>query len=122
GLAQGYHDRPGLSAERFVADPFSHDGGRLYRTGDLVRQRPDGVFDYLGRLDNQVKVRGFRIELGEIEARLRDIANVLDAVVVAREGANGKQLVGYVVRGDGERAVIPMLEYLRQVLPDYMVP
>ncbi|MFK3767360.1 amino acid adenylation domain-containing protein [Pseudomonas putida] len=122
GLARGYHRRPGLSAERFVADPFSATGGRLYRTGDLVRQRPDGVFDYLGRLDNQVKVRGFRIELGEIEARLRDIANVLDAVVVAREGANGKQLVGYVVRGDGERAVIPMLEYLRQVLPDYMVP
>ncbi|MFJ4348049.1 amino acid adenylation domain-containing protein, partial [Pseudomonas sp. NPDC089401] len=122
GLARGYHRRPGLSAERFVADPFSADGGRLYRTGDLVRQRADGVFDYLGRLDNQVKIRGFRIELGEIEARLRDIPGVLDAVVIARDGATGKQLVGYVVRGDGEQAVTPMLEHLRQVLPDYMVP
>jgi len=122
GLARGYHRRPGLSAERFVADPFSNDGGRLYRTGDLVRQRPDGVFDYLGRLDNQVKIRGFRIELGEIEARLRDIDGVLDAVVVAHDAASGKQLIGYVVRGDRERAAAPMLEHLRQVLPDYMVP
>ncbi|BBH45227.1 non-ribosomal peptide synthetase [Pseudomonas sp. KU43P] len=122
GLARGYHARPGLSAERFVADPFSTTGGRLYRTGDLVRQRPDGVFDYLGRLDNQVKIRGFRIELGEIEARLRDIPDVLDAVVVAREAATGKQLVGYVVRSEGERATAPLLEHLRQVLPDYMVP
>ncbi|MFJ3077509.1 amino acid adenylation domain-containing protein [Pseudomonas sp. NPDC087029] len=122
GVARGYHRRPGLSAERFVADPFSHCGGRLYRTGDLVRQRPDGVFDYLGRLDNQVKIRGFRIELGEIEARLRDVPGVLDAVVVAREAASGKQLVGYVVRSEGERATAPLLEHLRQVLPDYMVP
>ncbi|MFJ4396936.1 amino acid adenylation domain-containing protein [Pseudomonas sp. NPDC089396] len=122
GLARGYHNRPGLSAERFVADPFSTRGGRLYRTGDLVRQRPDGVFDYLGRLDNQVKIRGFRIELGEIEARLRDFPGVLDAVVVAREAATGKQLVGYVVRSEGERATAPLLDHLRQVLPDYMVP
>ena len=122
GLARGYHNRPGLSAERFVADPFSTCGGRLYRTGDLVRQRPDGVFDYLGRLDNQVKIRGFRIELGEIEARLRDVPGVLDAVVVAREAATGKQLVGYVVRSEGERATAPLLDHLRQVLPDYMVP
>ncbi|MFJ4430202.1 amino acid adenylation domain-containing protein [Pseudomonas sp. NPDC089395] len=122
GLARGYHNRPDLSAERFVADPFSTCGGRLYRTGDLVRQRPDGVFDYLGRLDNQVKIRGFRIELGEIEARLRDVPGVLDAVVVAREAATGKQLVGYVVRSEGERATAPLLDHLRQVLPDYMVP
>ncbi|WP_430540209.1 amino acid adenylation domain-containing protein, partial [Pseudomonas entomophila] len=122
GVARGYHQRPGLSAERFVADPFSRDGGRLYRTGDLVRQREDGTFDYLGRLDNQVKIRGFRIELGEIEARLRDLPQVQDAVVVAREHGGGKQLVGYVVaEADsslGERLRAALLEEL----PDYMVP
>ncbi|MGE7993560.1 amino acid adenylation domain-containing protein, partial [Pseudomonas sp. NPDC089554] len=119
GLARGYHQRPGLSAERFVADPFSA-GGRLYRTGDLVRQREDGVFDYLGRLDNQVKIRGFRIELGEIEARLRDLPGVQDAVVVAREHGGGKQLVGYVVADipSGE----PLRAALLEALPDYMVP
>lgn len=122
GVARGYHQRPGLSAERFVADPFSTTGARLYRTGDLVRQRADGVIDYLGRLDNQVKIRGFRIELGEIEARLRDLSGVQDAVVVARETAGGKQLIGYVVAievaGLGER----LRGELQQDLPDYMVP
>ncbi|MBF8724461.1 AMP-binding protein, partial [Pseudomonas guariconensis] len=82
--------------ERFVADPFS-TGGRLYRTGDLVRQRADGVIDYLGRVDNQVKIRGFRIELGEIEARLLEQAGVREAVVLARPGLSGQQLVAYVV-------------------------
>ncbi|KAA8703861.1 non-ribosomal peptide synthetase [Pseudomonas proteolytica] len=122
GVARGYHQRPGLSAERFVADPFSTTGARLYRTGDLVRQRADGVIDYLGRLDNQVKIRGFRIELGEIEARLRDLSGVQDAVVVARETAGGKQLIGYVVASEvaglGER----LRGELQQDLPDYMVP
>ena len=122
GVARGYHQRPGLSAERFVADPFSTTGARLYRTGDLVRQRADGVIDYLGRLDNQVKIRGFRIEMGEIEARLRDLSDVQDAVVVARETAGGKQLIGYVVASDvaglGER----LRGELQQDLPDYMVP
>lgn len=122
GLARGYHRRPSLSAEHFIADPFSTTGGRLYRTGDLVRQRSDGIFDYLGRLDNQVKIRGFRIELGEIEARLRNIAGVLDAVVVAREGCSGKRLIGYVVLEDSAGNTTPMLESLRQVLPDYMIP
>jgi len=121
GVARGYHHRPGLSAERFIADPFSSTGGRLYRTGDLVRQRADGMIDYLGRLDNQVKIRGFRIELGEIEARLRQQPGVQDAVVVARDTANGKQLVGYVVAarqhlGENLRSA------LQGELPDYMVP
>ncbi|MBA2930407.1 amino acid adenylation domain-containing protein [Pseudomonas sp. CCUG 57209] len=122
GVARGYHQRPGLSAERFVVDPFAADGTRLYRTGDLVRQRPDGVIDYLGRLDNQVKIRGFRIELGEIESRLREIPDVQDAVVVARDTAGGKQLIGYVVAdasaGLGER----LRAALQVELPDYMVP
>ncbi|WP_395607828.1 non-ribosomal peptide synthase/polyketide synthase [Pseudomonas sp. B22129] len=122
GVARSYHQRPGLSAERFVVDPFAANGTRLYRTGDLVRQRPDGVIDYLGRLDNQVKIRGFRIELGEIESRLRDLSDVQDAVVVARDIAGGKQLIGYVVAdasaGLGER----LRAALQVELPDYMVP
>ncbi|MCR3764008.1 amino acid adenylation domain-containing protein, partial [Pseudomonas aeruginosa] len=125
GLARGYLQRPGLSAERFVASPFSRAGERLYRTGDLVRQREDGTFDYLGRIDNQVKVRGFRIELGEIEARLQDAGEVREAVVIARDGASGKQLLGYVVAEDGVDApglLERLRERLKRDLPEYMVP
>ena len=119
GLARGYHERAGLTAERFVADPFDGQGGRLYRSGDLVRGRADGVIDYVGRIDHQVKIRGFRIELGEIEARLQDHPQVSEALVVARDGVSGKQLVGYVVaevEGDALR------RFLRAQVPDYMVP
>ncbi|MBI9151645.1 non-ribosomal peptide synthase/polyketide synthase [Pseudomonas aeruginosa] len=125
GLARGYLQRPGLSAERFVANPFSRTGERLYRTGDLVRQREDGTFDYLGRIDNQVKVRGFRIELGEIEARLQDAGEVREAVVVARDAASGKQLLGYVVAEDGADSsglLERLRERLKRDLPEYMVP
>ncbi|HCR1319375.1 TPA: non-ribosomal peptide synthase/polyketide synthase [Pseudomonas aeruginosa] len=125
GLARGYLQRPGLSAERFVANPFSRAGERLYRTGDLVRQREDGTFDYLGRIDNRVKVRGFRIELGEIEARLQDAGEVREAVVVARDAASGKQLLGYVVAEDGADAsglLERLRERLKRDLPEYMVP
>ncbi|WP_317658691.1 non-ribosomal peptide synthase/polyketide synthase [Pseudomonas sp. KU43P] len=121
GLARGYHGRPGLTAERFVADPFS-TGGRLYRTGDLVRRRADGTFDYLGRLDHQVKVRGFRIELGEIEARLREQPDVHSAVVVARDSQGGKQLVAYVAAEASETLGESLRQRLRACLPDYMVP
>ncbi len=124
GLARGYLDRAGQSAERFVADPFGGPGDRLYRTGDLVRQRADGVYDYLGRIDNQVKIRGFRIELGEIEACLRQAPTVADAVVVAREGGSGKQLVAYVVAGSGQATGLgeTLRAQLQRSLPDYMVP
>ncbi|MEG0246359.1 MAG: thioesterase domain-containing protein, partial [Pseudomonas sp.] len=121
GVARGYHQRAALSAERFVADPFGQ-GARLYRTGDRVRRRADGVIDFIGRLDNQLKIRGFRIEPGEIEARLRNLPEVKDAVVVAREGATGKQLVGYVVTGTGVTTPGQLREALRAELPDYMVP
>ncbi|MNF32587.1 Linear gramicidin synthase subunit D [compost metagenome] len=121
GLARGYHGRPALTAERFVADPFS-EGGRLYRTGDLVRRRADDTFDYLGRLDHQVKVRGFRIELGEIEARLREQPEVSSAVVVARDGQTGRQLVAYVAAGYLAGLADSLRQRLKGLLPDYMLP
>ncbi|AIR91418.1 non-ribosomal peptide synthase/polyketide synthase [Pseudomonas cremoricolorata] len=129
GLAQGYHDRPGLSAERFVADPFGAPGGRLYRTGDLVRQRSDGLVEYVGRADQQVKIRGFRIELGEIESRLQAHPAVEEAVVLALDLPGGKQLVGYLLsaQAEAEPAAQQALReavkaQARQHLPDYMVP
>ncbi|WP_413762773.1 non-ribosomal peptide synthase/polyketide synthase [Variovorax sp. Varisp41] len=119
-LARGYLGRPGLTAERFVA---AADGRRLYRTGDLVRWNSEGQLDYLGRIDHQVKVRGLRIELGEIEAQLLAQAEVREAVVVAKEGAGGARLVGYVSAQAGQvLEVARMRERLGAVLPDYMVP
>ncbi|WP_426109355.1 amino acid adenylation domain-containing protein [Pseudomonas sp. TWR1-1-4] len=127
GVARGYLERPALTAERFVPDPFGKPGSRVYRSGDLTRGRPDGVVDYLGRVDHQVKIRGFRIELGEIEARLREQDNVGETVVVAQDGPTGKQLVAYVVPAEGPLANETQLrETLRRALkthlPDYMVP
>ncbi|MBI6852860.1 non-ribosomal peptide synthetase [Pseudomonas cichorii] len=129
GLAQGYHERAGMTAERFVADPFSGKGGRLYRTGDLVRQRADGLVEYLGRIDHQVKIRGFRIELGEIETRLLEHEAIREAVVLALDTPAGKQLAGYLVTevaGQGEEQQAQLREslktHLKAQLPDYMVP
>ena len=106
GLARGYLNRPGLTAEKFVPDPFSAEpGARLYRTGDLGRFRADGVIEFLGRVDHQVKLRGFRIELGEIETALRRHPSVRDAVAVVREDEPGNQrLVAYVVTDEAESA------------------
>ena len=125
GLARGYLRRPGLTAERFVPNPFAEGPGeRLYRTGDLARWRTDGRIDFLGRFDHQVKVRGFRIELGEVEAALSRHPRVREAVVTVSEGPEaGKLLVAHVLAGDG---VAPALSDLRRFLlgelPDYMVP
>lgn len=117
-LARGYLGRPALTAERFIANPEGA-GGRLYRTGDLCRERAGGIVEYLGRLDQQVKLRGHRIELGEVEAALRRCANVREAVVEPRGDGELRQLVGYVV-GDVESAAL-RAELLDR-LPDYMVP
>jgi amino acid adenylation domain-containing protein/non-ribosomal peptide synthase protein (TIGR01720 family) len=119
GLARGYHLRPGLTAERFVASPFGH-GERLYRTGDLARWRADGAVDYLGRLDHQIKLRGLRVEIGEIESALLDHPAVSEAVVVARQLATGMQLVGYLVASSFDEE--QLRSQLKQRLPDYMVP
>ncbi|WOH53420.1 non-ribosomal peptide synthase/polyketide synthase [Bradyrhizobium sp. sBnM-33] len=121
GLARGYWRRAGLTAERFVPDPFGAPGARLYRTGDLARWRADGVIGYVGRSDHQVKIRGFRIELGEIEAWLMRQPGVRSAVVVAREAGVTRQLVGYVA-GEGAFDEAAMRAALSDELPDYMVP
>ncbi|MFZ1425960.1 MAG: amino acid adenylation domain-containing protein, partial [Geminicoccaceae bacterium] len=118
GLARGYLGRPGLTAERFVPDPFG-DGARLYRTGDLASRRPDGVIDYAGRRDHQVKLRGLRIELGEIEACLMAHPRVREAVVVAQASPGGRQLVAYLT---GTAAPEQLEDHLRASLPDYMIP
>ncbi|VVP22676.1 Linear gramicidin synthase subunit B [Pseudomonas fluorescens] len=130
GLARGYFQRPGLTAERFVPDPFSRTGERVYRTGDLTRYRAEGVIEYIGRIDHQVKIRGFRIELGEIEARLLALDSVRETVVVAQDGPTGAQLVGYVVPSssaalnvEGEADLrVALKASLKAELPEYMVP
>ena len=124
-LARGYFKRPDLTGERFIPDPFSQNpGDRLYRTGDLAQYLPDGNIELLGRLDDQVKIRGFRIEPAEIEEVARQHPAVREAVVVAREdGRGGKRLVAYVVaQPAAQPAVRSLRDFLRQRLPDYMVP
>ncbi len=125
GLARGYLNRPDLTAERFVPHPFSAaPGERLYQTGDRVRYRTDGSLEFLGRLDQQVKVRGFRIEPGEIESVLSEHPGVRDCVVVAqRQGAASTRLVAYVTRAS-ETAITTseLRRYLKERLPEYMLP
>jgi amino acid adenylation domain-containing protein/non-ribosomal peptide synthase protein (TIGR01720 family) len=131
GITRGYLARPSLTAEKYVPNPFASNGERLYRTGDLTRHQVDGTLQYVGRIDHQVKVRGFRIELGEIEARLLQQEAVRELAVLAQDGANGQQLVAYIVPSepallgdtDAQATLRESLKTaLRQHLPDYMVP
>jgi amino acid adenylation domain-containing protein len=123
GLARGYINRPEVTAEKFLPNPFSDEpGARLYRTGDLARYLADGNLEFVGRIDNQVKIRGFRIEPGEIESMLLQHSSVRDAVVLAREvGPGDKRLVAYVITKDAPDVGV-LRNFLREKLPDYMVP
>jgi amino acid adenylation domain-containing protein len=124
GLARGYFRRPGLTSVRFVADPFAADGSRMYRTGDLVRWRPDGELEYIGRVDDQIKLRGYRIELGEIENVLLARPEISAACVLLREDRPGdKRLVGYLAgSGNGQLDLPALRTTLAETLPSYMVP
>jgi thioesterase domain-containing protein/acyl carrier protein len=123
-LARGYHQRPELTAAKFIANPFSDEAGaRLYKTGDLVRYLEDGNLEFLGRIDDQVKIRGFRIELGEIENCLRTHPKVREAVVLTREDKAGeKRLAAYVEAVSGSVTASELNAHIRSKLPDYMVP
>ncbi len=126
GLARGYLNRPELTAERFIPDPFSdRPGDRLYRTGDLVRRRPDGNLEYLGRIDQQVKLRGYRIELGEIESTLAEHPKIADCAVQLREDRPGdKRLVAYFVspKSATPPSAAELRRFLERRLPEHMLP
>src|SRR5207248_1164126 len=121
---RGYLNRPELTGEHFLPDPFSsRPGDRLYKTGDRCRYRADGNIEFLGRLDHQVKIRGFRVELGEIEAVLGQHPQVQEVVVLAREEGAEKRLVAYVVPHRGQAPAITLLRgFLQEKLPSCMVP
>ena len=125
GVARGYLNRPELTAEKFIPDPFGNtEGSRLYKTGDLVRVDSNGIIEFIGRVDHQVKVRGFRIELGEIESELMQHPDIRDAVVLCLEDSpDDKRLVGYLVSKTGSLPPIAELRtFLRKKLPSFMVP
>ena len=123
GVVRGYHRRSELTEERFLPDPFRECGHRMYRTGDLVRVRADGVVEFLGRNDFQVKVRGYRIELGEVEGALVGHPSVSDAVVVAQDDFRGdKRLIAYVVPTNGAVSQDALREHLKRELAPFMVP
>ncbi|WP_287243564.1 MULTISPECIES: thioesterase domain-containing protein [unclassified Okeania] len=129
GLARGYLNRPELTAERFIPNPFDLHNSKLYKTGDLGRYLPDGNIEFIGRIDNQVKVRGYRIETGEIESTLTQHPSVKQAVVLATEDNSGnKSLVAYLVlesetpEGSQTEAIGKLKQYLKQRLPQYMIP
>ncbi|MGF9913674.1 amino acid adenylation domain-containing protein, partial [Paenibacillus ehimensis] len=121
GLAKGYLNRPELTAEKFVPNPFA-PGERMYGTGDLARWLPDGTIEFAGRIDDQVKIRGYRIELGEVEAQLMKVPSVREAVVVAVADEGGQQQLCAYVAGDRELVMNELRDALAEVLPGYMVP
>ncbi|MES2820925.1 MAG: amino acid adenylation domain-containing protein, partial [Pseudomonadota bacterium] len=123
GVANGYLGQPGLTAERFIPNPFAADGSRLYRTGDRARLLPNGLLEFLGRIDSQVKIRGFRVELGEVEACLKACAELRDAVVLAQPAASGEslRLVAYLVAARPIR-LDELRQRLARQLPDAMLP
>ncbi|AIU83414.1 non-ribosomal peptide synthetase [Bacillus velezensis] len=121
GLARGYLNQPELTDKKFIQNPFGE--GKLYRTGDLARWQPDGNIEYLGRIDEQVKVRGYRIELGEIESVLRKQSNITDAVVVVKEVGNDEILCAYLIGEKGQELIIPEIkEAIREEVTEYMIP
>ena len=121
-VGRGYRNRPSLTADRFIPDPFGPPGSRMYRTGDLARWRSDGAIEYLGRMDHQVKIRGFRIELGEIESRLSEHPAIRDVVVVARPDSDGTpRLVAYGV-SEQPPSTSELHRFLTETLPEYMLP
>ncbi len=122
GLARGYHNRPELTAAQFVAHPYAN-GERLYKTGDLVRRRGDGLLEFLGRIDNQIKLRGYRIELGEVETAIAKFPSVREVVMALREDSPGeKRLVCYVESDRKALSVTDLREFLTGKLPNYMLP
>src|SRR5262249_55448776 len=122
-VAGGYLGAPELTAERFIPDPFGGPGERLYRTGDSARYRPDGAIEFLGRIDQQVKVRGYRVELGEVEAALAGHPGVRDVAVLMREDSPGDpRLVAYVVPREVAPPAVEIREFLRGRLPAYLLP
>lgn len=124
GVARGYLNRPELTAQRFLADPFSTaPGARLYRSGDLAQVNADGEMEYLGRMDHQVKIRGFRVELGELESALNRHPTIRESVVIARDTAAGdKRLVAYFVPVAAAPSTTELREFLGKTIPDYMLP
>lgn len=130
GVSRGYLNRPDLTSEKFIPNPFSDEPGtRLYKTGDLARYQPDGILECLGRIDNQVKIRGFRIELGEVEAVLLEHSDVQEAVVLAQEDVSGGRLVAYLVGRenlfvDVDRSSFfsELRSFIKRKLPEYMIP
>ena len=122
GLARGYHGQGRLTAERFIPDPYSRSGGRLYRTGDLCRLRANGQLEFLGRIDDQLKLRGYRVEPGEIESVLLELDDVREAVVELRTGAAGKNLVAYLGGDPAQLSEDWIQQILSERLPHYMVP
>ncbi|OKH43158.1 hypothetical protein NIES2101_31150 [Calothrix sp. HK-06] len=123
GLAKGYLNRPELTAEKFIPNPFSQTTARLYKTGDLARYRSDGTIEFIGRIDHQVKIRGFRIELGEIETVLTQHPNIEESVVITRLDQNDNQrLIAYIVCDEEQPSSSNLRSFLKEKLPEYMVP